>query len=49
MKKLNHIIISGVTSLASNHSIYGYLAAKKLYRADCICHLVHIPFNFKKW
>ncbi len=48
-KKIANAIMMGVKDLSRTNGLWGYIAEKKIYRADCICHLVHLPFNFKKW
>ena len=48
-KEINKEVLAGLATLRKESSLWSYMAAKRLYRADCICHLVHLPFNFKKW
>lgn len=48
-KELNKEIMNGLKMLTKENALWGYMAAKRIYRADCVCHLVHLPFNFKKW
>lgn len=48
-KNINKEVLTGLTKLSEENSLFGYLAAKRMYRADCVCHLVKLPFDFKKW
>lgn len=48
-KNINKEVLAGLTKLSEENSFFGYLAAKRMYRADCVCHLVKLPFDFKKW
>lgn len=47
-KNINKEVLAGLTKLSEENSLFGYLAAKRMYRADCVCHLVKLPFDFKK-
>lgn len=46
-KNINKEVLAGLTKLSEENSLFGYLAAKRMYRADCVCHLVKLPFDFK--
>lgn len=48
-KNINKEVLAGLTKLSEENGLFGYLAAKRMYRADCVCHLVKLPFDFKKW
>lgn len=46
-KNINKEVLAGLTKLSEENGLFGYLAAKRMYRADCVCHLVKLPFDFK--
>lgn len=46
-KNINKEVLAGLTKLSEENSLFGYLVAKRMYRADCVCHLVKLPFDFK--
>ena len=48
-KKINKEVLAGLTKLSEEIGLFGFLSAKRMYRADCVCHLVKLPFDFKKW
>ena len=48
-KNINKEVLAGLTKLSEENGLFGYLAGKRMYRADCVCHLVKLPFDFKKW
>lgn len=48
-KKLNKEIMDAVKRMGRENSLWGYIADKKLYRADEVAHLLGLPFNFRKW
>lgn len=46
-KNITKEVLAGLTKLSEESSLFGYLAAKRMYRADCVCHLVNSPLISK--
>ena len=36
-KNINKEVLACLTKLSEENSLFGYLAAKRMYRADCVC------------